>query len=215
MKRAVFFNLLVAGLVLTLGGLGCKKPQKGVTPIPAKGTAAAPTGGSGRRGPVEPVPPGTPARTDDGTTAKPITTEPPPTTRSGFEQADLGTIEGMIPDTNHFAAQTIYFEFDSAVVRTSQHGRVNAVGDDLKAKPETKLMIDGHCDERGTEEYNRSLGERRALAVREYLIKSGISMDRVFTRSWGEDRPADPGHIEDAWAKNRRAEFILLLPPGK
>jgi peptidoglycan-associated lipoprotein len=208
MKRAALLNLVVVGLVLALGGVGCKKPQKGVTPIPAKGTQAPP-GGAQRRGPTETTQ-GTPVQPDAATTAKPITES---TTPSGFGQADLETIEGMTPDASHFAGQTIYFEFDSAVVRTSQHSNCNAVGDDLKAKPEAKLMIDGHCDERGTEEYNRALGERRALAAREYLIKYGIAPERVFTRSFGEDRPADPGHDEDAWSKNRRAEFILLLPP--
>jgi peptidoglycan-associated lipoprotein len=208
MKHAAFLNLLVVGLILALGGIGCKKPQKGVTPIPAKGTQPPP-GGAQRRGPTEPVTQGTPVPPDTTATAKPIET----TTSSGFGQADLETIEGMVPDTNHFAAQTIYFEFDSSVVRTSQHANCNAVGDGLKAKPEAKLMIDGHCDERGTEEYNRALGERRALATREYLIKYGIAPERVFTRSFGEDRPADPGHDEEAWSKNRRAEFILLLPP--
>ena len=72
--------------------------------------------------------------------------------------------------------------------------------------------MDGHCDERGTEEYNRSLGERRALAVREHLIRLGIAPERVRTLSWGEDRPVDTGHNEEAWQKNRRAEFILLKP---
>ena len=83
----------------------------------------------------------------------------------------------------------------------------------MKLRPNIKLLIDGHCDERGTEEYNRALGSRRALAVRKVLVEYGISPDRIRTRSWGEDKPVDPAHNEAAWAKNRRAEFILLLPP--
>jgi peptidoglycan-associated lipoprotein len=75
-----------------------------------------------------------------------------------------------------------------------------------------KLQIEGHCDERGTEEYNRALGERRALAIREYLVNLGVAADRVYTLSWGEDKPADTGHDEAAWGKNRRGEFILLKP---
>jgi len=207
MKRAAFLNLLVVGLVLTVGSIGCKKPQKGVTPIPAKGTQPPPSGAQ-RRGPTDPTQ-GTPLPPETTTTAKPIEA----TTPSGWPGADLDTIEGMVPDPAHFAAQTIYFEFDSSVVRTSQQASCNAVGDDLKTRPEAKVMIDGHCDERGTEEYNRALGERRAQATREYLIQYGIAPERVFTRSFGEDRPADPGHEEEAWSKNRRAEFILLLPP--
>jgi peptidoglycan-associated lipoprotein len=72
--------------------------------------------------------------------------------------------------------------------------------------------VEGHCDERGTEGYNLSLGERRALAVRTYLVNLGISADRVYTISFGEARPAVDGHTEAAWSKNRRGEFILLLP---
>jgi peptidoglycan-associated lipoprotein len=77
------------------------------------------------------------------------------------------------------------------------------------------LRIEGHCDERGTEEYNRALGERRALAAREYLVlQKGLDASLVDTISYGEDRPADTGHNEAAWSKNRRDEFILLKPPG-
>jgi peptidoglycan-associated lipoprotein len=72
--------------------------------------------------------------------------------------------------------------------------------------------VEGHCDERGTEEYNRALGERRALAVRDYLMNLGIDGDRIFTISYGEDLPAADGHDENAYRLNRRAEFVLLRP---
>jgi peptidoglycan-associated lipoprotein len=85
----------------------------------------------------------------------------------------------------------------------------------LKGKPTDLLLIEGHCDERGTEEYNRSLGERRALALRDALGKLGVSGDRIRTLSFGEDKPADAGHNEAAWTKNRRGEFILLVPKPK
>ena len=78
--------------------------------------------------------------------------------------------------------------------------------------PSTKLLIEGNCDERGTEEYNRSLGERRALAAREALAKLGVDPMRIETRSFGKDKPVDPGHDESAWAKNRRDDFVLLHP---
>ncbi|MBK9139544.1 MAG: OmpA family protein [Verrucomicrobia bacterium] len=119
----------------------------------------------------------------------------------------------MVPDTNYFAAQTVYFDFDSSLVKASEQGKAQSVGNEMKAKPQAKLMIDGHCDERGTEEYNRALGQRRAAALREFLIRYGLSPDQIYTRSFGEDRPVDPGHNEEAWRKNRRGEFILLLPP--
>ena len=83
----------------------------------------------------------------------------------------------------------------------------------MATMPYDALLIEGHCDERGTEEYNRALGERRALSVREFLVTLGVAPDRVETVSFGEDRPADPGHSSAAWDKNRRGEIVLLSPP--
>jgi peptidoglycan-associated lipoprotein len=97
-------------------------------------------------------------------------------------------------------------------VRKSEKANVQAAADALSRDSSTKLLIEGNCDERGTEEYNRSLGERRALAVRKELVKRGIDPTRVFTKSYGKDRPVDPGHDESAWAKNRRDDFVLLHP---
>jgi peptidoglycan-associated lipoprotein len=71
-------------------------------------------------------------------------------------------------------------------------------------------MLEGHCDERGTVEYNLSLGEKRAKAVKDYLVGLGISADRLSIISYGKERPADPGHNEEAWAKNRRVEFRII-----
>jgi peptidoglycan-associated lipoprotein len=92
---------------------------------------------------------------------------------------------------------------------------VGTVADYLKANSAKAVRVEGNCDERGTEEYNRSLGERRALAVREELVRLGIDPTRVDTKTWGKDNPAnDPGHDEAAWKKNRRDEFIVLTKPG-
>ncbi|MCD6050990.1 MAG: peptidoglycan-associated lipoprotein, partial [Verrucomicrobia bacterium] len=111
-----------------------------------------------------------------------------------------------------FKANTVYFDYDRAAVRAGERVRVEEVAAYLKGKPGHMVKIEGHCDERGTEEYNRALGERRALAVREYLVNLGIQPERVHTISFGEDRPAEIGSSEGAWAKNRRGEFILLTP---
>ena len=73
-------------------------------------------------------------------------------------------------------------------------------------------MIEGHCDERGTEEYNLGLGDKRANAARDFLVSLGVPADRIQTISYGEERPFDPGHAEEAWAKNRRAHFVLAKP---
>jgi peptidoglycan-associated lipoprotein len=133
-------------------------------------------------------------------------------TDSGIAAAPLDLIEGMIPDSETFRANTVYFDFDRSNVKASERAKIEAVAAHLKANAAQKLRVEGHCDERGTEEYNRALGERRAQSVREYLVNLGVTADRVYTISFGEDKPADPGHDEAAFAKNRRGEFILLKP---
>ncbi|HMO65342.1 MAG TPA: OmpA family protein [Verrucomicrobiota bacterium] len=113
-------------------------------------------------------------------------------------------------DRATLAAQTLYFDFDSSVIRMSEQTKVEAIAAFLAGAPGTALEIEGHCDERGTEEYNRALGERRALSIREALIARGVNPERLFTISYGEDRPAVDGSNEAAWARNRRGEFVVL-----
>ncbi|MBI1783745.1 peptidoglycan-associated lipoprotein Pal [Candidatus Sumerlaeota bacterium] len=102
---------------------------------------------------------------------------------------------------------TIYFDFDKSDLRPDQLDRIEKNLKYLKEHPELKIMIEGHCDERGTTEYNLALGERRAKSVMNYYVKNGIAADRIMMVSKGEEQPADPGHTEEAWSKNRRAEF--------
>ena len=99
------------------------------------------------------------------------------------------------------------------MLKASEKPKVAAVADYLKANAGKAVRVEGNCDERGTEEYNRSLGERRALAVREELIRLGIDPTEVDTISYGKDRPVDPGHDESAWKQNRRDDFIVLTKP--
>jgi peptidoglycan-associated lipoprotein len=112
-------------------------------------------------------------------------------------------------DRAALADQTVHFAYDSAAVLSKEQDKIVIVSEKLKSDPAALLIIEGHCDERGTEEYNRSLGERRALALREALANAGIDAQRIRTISYGKDKPADPGHDESAWSKNRRGEFIL------
>jgi peptidoglycan-associated lipoprotein len=118
----------------------------------------------------------------------------------------------MVEDRAALAVYTIHFAYDSSVIRGSEQASLQSVAQALAADPNTKLLVEGNCDERGTEEYNRSLGERRALAAREALAKLNVDPMRVFTRSYGKDKPVDTGHDEAAWAKNRRDDFVLLHP---
>lgn len=101
----------------------------------------------------------------------------------------------------------IHFAFDSAVISENDRGTLEEIAQWCKENPDKKLMIAGHCDERGTLEYNRALGQRRASAARDYLVHLGVPPKQVGTVSYGEEQPADPGHNEEAWAKNRRDEF--------
>jgi len=103
--------------------------------------------------------------------------------------------------------QAIYFDFDSSTLRGDQLTVLSRNVDLLKQVPAAVIQVAGHTDERGTQEYNLALGERRALAVREGLIRGGISGDRIVTISYGEESPAEAGSSEGAWSKNRRAEF--------
>jgi peptidoglycan-associated lipoprotein len=105
--------------------------------------------------------------------------------------------------------EIVYFEYDSAKVKPSEVGKLSAVSAAIKGSGK-KLVIEGHADERGTAEYNRALAERRALACREELVRLGVSADQISTISYGKDRPADLGHGEASWAKNRRCEFVVV-----
>ena len=116
---------------------------------------------------------------------------------------------GMTGELNHGQFAPIYFDYDSARVRPSEDPKLQTVAAYLKSNP-GKLVVEGHCDERGTAEFNRALGEKRALAAREELVKQGADGSRITTISYGSDRPADMGHDEAAWSKNRRCEFVVV-----
>jgi peptidoglycan-associated lipoprotein len=103
----------------------------------------------------------------------------------------------------------VRFDFDKSEVKEDGRKTSRVVADYLKKNPRAKLLIEGHCDERGTSEYNMALGERRATAVMTYLVSLGISKTVLSTVSFGKEKPLDPGNNEEAWAKNRRAHFIL------
>jgi peptidoglycan-associated lipoprotein len=103
----------------------------------------------------------------------------------------------------------VFFDFDKDDIRPDQRDALAADADWLKHNPTVKITVEGHCDERGTRQYNMALGERRAHSAKEYLVSLGIDAGRMQTISYGKDRPFDPGHDEAAWAKNRRAHFVI------
>ena len=104
----------------------------------------------------------------------------------------------------------VYFAFDSYALPPSEVSKVEQVAQHLQQNAGHVLVVEGHCDERGSNEYNLSLGENRALAVRSYLVNLGVAADRIQTRSYGEEKPAVAGSGEEAWHLNRRGEFALF-----
>jgi peptidoglycan-associated lipoprotein len=106
--------------------------------------------------------------------------------------------------------QMIHFDFDKSDLTPEAKSILARNARLLDENPELLIRIEGHADERGTVEYNLALGERRALSTRNYLINYGIDPNRITIISYGKERPLDPRHNEEAWAKNRRAEFIIL-----
>jgi len=202
MKLNKFVNLLVIGLVLTIAASGCRKKPVNTTLLP--GSGAGNLKDPFARGPLD--------------TARPLTTQENPTgvqggPGEGHASNPAGNREGWTEDATPLKSETVFFDFDSSVVKASEKAKVAAVADYLKANAPKAVKIEGNCDERGTEEYNRSLGERRALAVREELIRLGIDPTRVDTISYGKDKPVAQGHDEAAWKQNRRDDFIVLTPP--
>ncbi len=107
--------------------------------------------------------------------------------------------------------QTVYFPFDSSDILPETRRALDANADFMRQNPRVSVMVEGHCDERGTVEYNLALGQRRADSVRRYLAASGINPERIYSISYGKEKPADPRSNEEAWAKNRRAEFRVRV----
>ncbi|MCD6097517.1 peptidoglycan-associated lipoprotein Pal [bacterium] len=102
---------------------------------------------------------------------------------------------------------TVYFHFDKYDITDSSRVALAAAAEQLIAHQDVNIIVEGHCDERGTEQYNLALGQKRAQSVKDFLVSYGIDPTRIDLISYGEERPADPRHNEEAWAKNRRAEL--------
>lgn len=199
MKNSILLALTTAlALVITTG---CRSQSPKTTPLPPGATIG--DGDTRRSNTVEPGLPGSPGAGVTSIPGNPVGTDIP----------DADKLSGRDTDRATFASQTAYFDFDRAEVRAGEAAKVKRVAEEFnKLPPGRDLLVEGHCDERGTEGYNQALGERRALALRELLVQSGLDGQRVFTKSFGKDRPAVVGHDEAAWSKNRRGEFILVLP---
>ena len=189
------FSWKWAVLVLSVAALvsvGCAKKQT----VKSEGAPGAP----GTSAPAPGAVPGAPVK------EAPV---PPDGGRPG--DAARGTAAPGIAVTEEKLSQfdDVRFDFDKSVVKEDGRKTCQVVAAYLKKNPKAKMQIEGHCDERGTSEYNMALGDRRAAAVMTYLVSLGVPKAALSTVSFGKEKPLDPGHNEEAWAKNRRAHFVL------
>ena len=176
--------------VVALVGLGCAKKQT----VKSEGAPGGPGAGSA------------PAAVGEA----PMTEAPVPVAPTPAEQLASAAEAGVaVTEEKPSRFDDVRFDFDKSEVREDGRRTCQVVADYLKKNPRAKLLIEGHCDERGTAEYNIALGDRRATAVMTYLVSLGVSRGALSTVSFGKERPLDPGHDEEAWAKNRRAHFVL------
>ncbi|MGD9212296.1 MAG: peptidoglycan-associated lipoprotein Pal [Desulfobacteraceae bacterium] len=129
--------------------------------------------------------------------------------RLAAEQEQLKKEQEAIAAKEKFENEDIFFDFDSSIVLSAAQMMLQEKASWLEDNSDIKVIIEGHCDERGTEAYNLALGERRAEAVKNYLIDLGINPKRLTSISFGEERPVDPAQNESAWAKNRRVHFAI------
>jgi peptidoglycan-associated lipoprotein len=186
-RSPLSFALIVVAAV-ALGALGCQNKAKPKT-VPETPSVQAET-------------------------AKPAEAEPPPPAAEPFPQTDVDKTSvgegGTIDELNaRGVLKTVYFGYNSNDLDDEAKATLQANAAWLKAHPAYHVEIGGHCDERGSIGYNVALGDRRATAVKSYLTGSGIGAGQLVAVSFGEEKPANPGHDESAWAKNRRAEFTI------
>ena len=190
---------MAVGLALSMVSTGCKYRPVGVTNIPRRAPERGPNDLNTQPIPGDAGLGGDKFKGTDGNGPTPF--------------GDPSLLANYKPDSEFFKSDTVYFAYDSSAIKAGEQSKIANVASHLKSNLSNGVEVDGHCDERGTDEYNRSLGERRALAVREALISMGVDAGKIRTVSFGRDKPADLGHSDAAHSKNRRDEFILLTPP--
>jgi peptidoglycan-associated lipoprotein len=196
--RSSMSLLFVAGVLIgSLVLLGCpKRPE-----VMQAGPAAV---GS----PAAVAPPTTPAAPPVPKTGETPVTRPTPPSEVPVQPAKPAGPAAAAPMAAS-PLKDLFFDYDKSVIRDDQKGVLGENVSWLKGNASAKITVEGHCDERGTAEYNLGLGERRAKAVKDYLIAAGIAADRISTISYGKERPFVLGHDESAWKWNRRGHFVI------
>ena len=184
-------TVLVLALLATTTLAACHKKA-----APVARPAPPPTTTSQNTAPTPPPAPPEPVR-------EPSIVPPEPVRDDAISSASLDDLNKNSP------LKPVFFELDSSDLSSVAQKSLDENAALLKRYPSWAVTVEGHCDERGTAEYNLALGERRAIAARAYLVSLGIPADRVRTVSYGKEFPFDPGHDEGAWGKNRRAHFVI------
>jgi peptidoglycan-associated lipoprotein len=126
------------------------------------------------------------------------------------ESDSLAALGRSTEEVKSMVAAMIHFDYDQSNIRGEDAGTLDQKVAILQANPDLRIRIHGHCDERGSDEYNLALGNRRAQAAKQYLVSHGIDASRIESQSWGEERPLVDGHDESAWSQNRRDEFEII-----
>ncbi len=211
--NAKFLIVFFLGLSIITGCAGVEKTEEIASTAPlAKESAKQDSIESARAKDVEIVPPDTiPPSVSDTIESRQLASET-------IKQEDIKTEavhkpqEAALREKAFLSAplQVIYFDYDKYIIRDSEKDSLARNAKWLSENKTAKVRIEGHADERGEEEYNLALGDKRARGVKNYLQSMGINQERLSTLSYGEERPAVDGHGEDAWEKNRRVEFKLI-----
>jgi len=130
--------------------------------------------------------------------------------RQQRERDSLAALGRSAEEVRNSLASMIHFDLDKSNIRSDDMGSLDQKVAILQANPDLRIRVGGHCDERGSDEYNLALGNRRAQAAKQYLVSHGIDASRIETQSWGEEKPLVDGHDETAWSQNRRDEFEII-----
>jgi peptidoglycan-associated lipoprotein len=181
-------------LVAVFAAITMAACHKKAPPV-ARPTPPPPPPSASTNAPTPPAPP--------EPVAEPTIVPPEPVREDAISSASLDDLNKNSP------LSPVFFELDSSDLSGVAQKALDADAVLLKKYPTWAVTIEGHCDERGTAEYNLALGERRAIAARAYLVSLGIAADRLRTVSYGKEFPFEPGHDEAAWSKNRRAHFVI------
>jgi len=200
-KKIVGYLVVLSLAAVVAGGCAKKDMVKPEETAPMAETAPPAASEPVQRAPGEAKPAPTEApMTESATQESAVRPETAPAQIG--EAGKQGDLQGEL--------QKVYFNFDSAALSDEARSSLSKNADLLGKNASVKVRIEGNCDERGSDEYNMALGERRAKAAMDYLVNLGVQPDRLSTLSYGEEKPVDPGHDEAAWAKNRRAEFVIV-----